>query len=234
MTLVAGTTTLAWLLFVADPAASYLFPNNILPALRQTGSLLLGETAPRQLYASGGYASPAWETVAGFAAVGVLLLTLPVALYSSLGPSGLRPPMAVAIGVAIAFPLSLMPRLAPDGVAISGRSSAYVFAGLGCAVGLLAAGATWRRHRRGRTRAAPPALPWLGTAGARHATAVATGLVTVVFIGEVTIGTAFYQRLPEPPNSQGYPWSVQPDVISASKWAREQLGHRPAFRREPA
>jgi hypothetical protein len=54
-------------------------------------------------------------------------------------------------------------------------------------------------------------------------------LVTLVFIGDVTIGTAFYQLLPESSHPQGYPWSVQPDVISASKWAREQLGINQRF-----
>jgi hypothetical protein len=53
---------------------------------------------------------------------------------------------------------------------------------------------------------------------------VVAGLITLVFVGEVTIGTAFYQRAPESSHPRGYPWSVQPDVIAASRWAREHLG----------
>ncbi len=49
-----------------DARASYLVTENLLPALRQTGSLLFGHTAPRQLYTSGGYVSPSWEIYAGF------------------------------------------------------------------------------------------------------------------------------------------------------------------------
>jgi hypothetical protein len=60
-------------------------------------------------------------------------------------------------------------------------------------------------------------------------TAVATVLVTLVFVGEITIGTAFYQLLPEPPHPHGYPWSVQPDVINAARWAREHLGINQRF-----
>jgi hypothetical protein len=222
MALVTGITTLAWFFFVARPAASYLFTNNILPALRQTGSLLLGHIAPRRLYASGGYTSPEWETVAGFAAVGLLLLALPLALYRA-WPSRDRAPMVVAIVVAVAFPFSLVPRLAPIGVAISGRSAEYIFFGLGCLVGLLANEAASRRrgpHLRQRMRAA--LLGW-------RRTAMVTGLVTLVFIGGVTIGTAFYQQLPESSHPQGYPWTLQPDVINAAKWAREHLGINQPF-----
>ena len=81
MTLVAGTASLMWFFSVARLAASYLLANNVLPALQQTASLVVGHTAPRHLYTSGGYVAPAWQTLAGFAAVGLLVLALPLALY---------------------------------------------------------------------------------------------------------------------------------------------------------
>ena len=217
MALLAGTITLRWFLRVAQPATSYLFTSNILPALRQTGSLIVGLTAPRHLYSSGGYAAPTWQTLAGFAAVGTLLVVLPPALYRALHHR-IHVPRAIAIGIAVLFPLSLIPRLAPGAVAISGRSAEYIFTGLGCTVGLLASDAVWPRHRRRLQRTQLTALQ-----GWRR-TALATGLVTLVFIGDVTIGTAFYQLLPESSHPQGYPWSVQPDVVSASNWAHEHLG----------
>ena len=222
MTLVAGTLTLRWFFRVAQPATSYLFTNNIAPALRQTVSLLLGQTAPRQLYASGGYGSPTWQTLVGFAAVGTLLLVLPPALYRAWRRRD-HVSMAIAIGVAVIFPLSLIPRLAPNGVAISGRSSEYVFAGLACVIGLLVREAVSPRHRQ---RSYQPILAWF--VGWRR-TALATGLVTLVFVGEISIGTAFYQLLPESSHPQGYPWSVQADVISASKWGRDHLGINQTF-----
>lgn len=222
MTVVAATTSLAWFLFVARPAASYLITNNILPALQQTVSVLLGQIPIRRLYNSGGVASPAWEPVAGVAAVGLLLLALPPGIYRAWRLRD-HAPMLVAVGVAVAYPLSLAARLAPNGVGISGRSSEYVFAGLACVVGLLAEEAARWRQSQGEPRATRPALVgWLGTA-------VATGLLTLVFVGNVTIGTAFYQRLPETTSPQGYPWSVQPDVISASMWARQHLGINQPF-----
>jgi hypothetical protein len=222
MAIVAGAATLAWFFFVARPAASYLFTGNISPAMRQTGSLLLGDTAPRKLYNSGGYAAPVWEPVAGAVALGVLLLALPPALYHAWRHRN-RAPMVVAMAVAVVFPLSLVPRLAPDGVAISGRSSEYIFVGLACVVGLLAEQVTWRRRSQEGQAAARAVL------GKCCRTPVVAGLITLVFVGEVTIGTAFYQRAPEASHPKGYPWSVQSDVITASKWAREHLGIHQRF-----
>lgn len=72
----------------------------------------------------------------------------------------------------------------------------------------------------GQTRAAPSGC---------HRTVVATGLLTLVFVGNVTIGTAFYERLPETSHLQGYPWSVQADAISASNWASAHLGTNQPF-----
>lgn len=222
MAIVAGTMSLAWLLMVARPAATYLFIDNIFPALQQTISVLLGQIPPRRLYASGGYDSPAWETVAGIAAVGLLLLALPPAIYRAWRLRD-HAPMLVAVGVAIAYPLSLAARLAPNGVAISGRSSEYVFAGLACVVGLLAVEAGWWQRRQGEDRATR-AVPF-----GWNRSALATGLLALVFVGNVTIGTAFYERLPETSEPLGYPWSVQPDVISASKWAGAHLGINQPF-----
>jgi hypothetical protein len=252
MFLVAGTATSAWLLLVARQAVSYLFADNILPALRATGSLIVGHTAPRQLYSSGGVASPTWETFAGFAAVGVLLLALPPALYLAWRRRD-RAPMVVAIGVAVLFPLSLVPRLVASGVGISARSLEYVFAGLGCILGMLAKDVRARlwilskspkkhvpRRRSLGSFASDVEMAWVGRG--RHLrratrlvntgwrpTAIATALVTLVFIGDVTIATASYQLLPESSHPKGYPWSVQTDVISASHWAREHLGINQRF-----
>jgi hypothetical protein len=64
---------------------------------------------------------------------------------------------------------------------------------------------------------------------ARHRTLFAAGLVTVVLVGDVTIGTAFYERLPESSHPSGYPWLVQQDAIRASKWALEHLGAHNRF-----
>jgi hypothetical protein len=220
MTVFAGVTSLAWLFLVAPPAASYLFSQNIIPALHQVVSLLQGHIPPRRLYESGGYAVPAWELVAGVAAVGLLLGALPLALRRAWGRRDYAP-MVVAVGVAAVYPLTLLPRLAPNAVVISVRSTEYVFVGLACVVGLLLKEAHSRRRSHDGALPRPRRVEW-------PRTALATGFMTAIFVGNVTIGTAFYQRLPESPRAEGYPWSVRADVISASEWARAHLGtHQP-------
>ena len=221
LALVAMAASLSWFFLVAKPAHAYLI-GDVSVALRQTGSLILGHTAPRQLYANGGSSAPTWQTWAGFAAVGIILLALPPALYRAWKRRD-HVSIAIAIIVAVCFPLTLVPRLAPDAVAISARSWEYVFIGLGCVLGLLAKDASWPRHRREKQWTKLRAL-----VGWRR-TAVATALVTLVFVGDVTIGTASSQLLPESSHPQGYPWSVQPDVIDASTWARDHLGINQRF-----
>jgi hypothetical protein len=242
MALLTGSATLIWFFVVAHPAPSYLLTNNLFPALKDTGRLVLGDTAPRTLYKSGGYVPPAWEPVAGFAAMFVLLLALPVALRRAWW-SRHRAPVAVAMTLAVAFPLSLVPRLAPNGVDMSGRSSEYVFAGLGCVIGLLFTKVVSREevpqifardnHGGPHRRIAILRRRTQSVGGARRPTIIATFiaavLATVVFVGNVTIGTPFYERLPEGPNPQGYEGTVQPDVIAASEWALTHLGVNQRF-----
>ncbi len=233
--LISGSTALIWFFSVARPAASYVFTDNVLPAFQQTISLITGHSASRQLYVSGGFVPPTWETFAGFAAVGLVLLSLPLALYAAWNVAfpkepavqgwrlRSRVPMVIAMVAAAAYPLSLIPRLTYDGVAISGRSSEYVFTGLGCVLGLLVEEPVWDRSGKPRHRRARYLL-----AGWRR-TFAATCMVTVVFVGNITIGTAFYQRLPESSRPQGYPWTIQPNVITASTWTREHLGINQRF-----
>jgi hypothetical protein len=208
MALVSGAVVGVWFFVVAEPAPAYLVSNNIVPALRQTVSLLLGQAPRRQLYTSGGHIAPTWETVAGAAAVGIALLALAPALHR-VWRRREHATLMVAAAIALAFPLSLLPRFAPDGVAISGRSAEYVFAGLGCVFGLLVVA--------------------LVPTGAPKRVAIAVALLTVLFVGDITIGTAFYERLPEPSHPTGYPWSLQSDVIAASKWSRANLGIHQRF-----
>jgi hypothetical protein len=217
---VSSAASVGWLLLVAHPAWTYLFAHNIDPALRQTWSLLSGHTKPRHFYSSGGLTAPEWQTVAGFVAVAILLFALPWGIYR-LWRRRSDLPITITGFIAVAFPVSLIPRIAPDGVAISGRSGEYIFAGVGCVLGLLTTEILERRlHVRVRRRLAPRGIARV---------AVLTTLLTVVFIGDITIGTAFYQLLPESSNPSGYPWSVQSDAVQAATWSRLDLGVHQRF-----
>jgi hypothetical protein len=235
MALISSSASLIWFFLVARPAAAYLLSGNIIPALQQTSSLVFGHGAARHLYTSVGYVSPKWEPFAGFAAIGLLVLALPPALYiawrgatvenraSRAGHIRMRVPLAIACALAVAYPLSLIPRLTSDGIAISGRSSEYIYTALGCVLGLLAEAAEWQW--RGKSdRQITQVFP----AGSSRTLAMIYA-VTVIFVGNITIGTAFNERLPEPANPSGFPATVLPDVVAASIWAREHLGINQRF-----
>jgi hypothetical protein len=220
----SSVATVVWLFAVARPAASYLFSRNIFPALRQTGWLLLGHVKRRHLYSSGGLVAPIWEPVAGFLGTAILLTALVFALRR-LWPARHQPPIAVIGVIAVAYPVSLIPRLAPTGIALSGRMSEYIYVGLGCALGPLAVdlvrSPSRRRSKLARWHASTDRI-WQQLAD--HKTSAGAALLTIVFVGDVTIGTAFYQRLTETARPSGYPSRVQVDVVNASNWARDHLG----------
>lgn len=228
LAMVACCATFTWFFVVARPAATYLLNDNLLEGLQDTISVFRGHTAPRKLYALTGFTPPAWEPIAGFAAVFVLLAALPAGLLR-VRWSCRRTPAAVATALAIGYPLSLVPRLAPHGVSLSGRASEYVYTGLGCVIGLLftAAASRWYAWRE----SAPGERD-----GRRHKwrysfipTSLAALLATVVFVGNVTVGNRFYERLPEAANPHGYERTLQPDVVAASTWALHHLGSNQMF-----
>jgi hypothetical protein len=237
-TLLAGSMSTLWFFFVAHPAAGYLIGENIKPTLQETIKLMGGH-AGRHLY-SGGAASPTWYVLMSFAAITVIMLALPPALYrawSMFTPPSKgsvlyqHAPLAVAAIIAISFPLTLIPRLTSVGSSLSARTSEYVFIGLGCTLGLLAA-----EPARSRLNASNRLYRVLGKlfrpidfvlAGWRG-TLVLTAMVIVIFFGEIGVGSSYLELLPPSSNPPGFPSIVQPDVISASVWARDHLGiHQP-------
>jgi hypothetical protein len=229
MFLISGSATLIWFFFVARPAASYLVGGNIVPAVQQTGSVVLHQSKSRQLF-SGGPKIPEWFMLAGFAAFGILLLALPFGLYRAwkllrsrkirarYGSRSGYGPIAVAMAMAIVFPFSQLPRFTSAGGALASRSSEYIFTGLGCVLALFAEQVARRQHGAPRRRSMRPKFSAWGR------TLAVAGLVTVVFLGDVTVGTTFSQVLRESSHATGDPWTVQPDVINASEWARAHLG----------
>lgn len=238
MFLIAGAATLSWFFVVARPAASYLLGNNIDPALQQAGSVVLRHNKARQLF-GGGPKIPEWYMLAGFAAYGILLLALPFGLYRAqnwfralrarskggYGPRAGYAPIAVAIAIAITFPLSLLPRFTSLGGAISARSAEWVFTGLGCVLALFAEPVTRRRHGPPRRLSVRPnVLSGRPKFAAWCRTLVVASIVTLVFLGDVTVGTTFSELLRESSHPAGDPWTVQPDVVDASEWARVNLG----------
>ena len=238
-TLLAGSMSTLWFFFVARPATGYLIGQNIEPTLKETIKLISGHPG-RHLY-GGGPVSPAWFTLLAFAAIAVIMLALPLALYRAwnmFAPSRKgsalyqHASLAVAAIIAISFPFTLLPRFTSVGSSVSARTSEYVFMGLGCILGLLAV---------------EPALPRLSASNRLYralgklfrpidrvlaswqGTLVLTAMVIIIFFGEVSVGTPYPGLLPPSSNPSGYPTIIQPDVVSASIWARDHLGVNQPF-----
>lgn len=225
----AGILSVFWLFVVAKPAASYLFGENFDPAIREAIALVTGRGGQRQLYGGSTSQAPQWYVYVGFLATLIILVALLPAVIRAwrlLRARGFastmqrRAPVAVAMIIAISFPFTLLPRLTLAGGAISGRTSEFVFTALGCTLGLLMEPIA-RSTRIGIQRA--KSLAPVG--GLR--TLFATLLLSLVMVGQVSIGNSFYALLPA--QSAGFPVYVQPYMIKAADWSRQHLGTHQTF-----
>jgi hypothetical protein len=231
----AGVTSILWFFFVARPASSYIVSENVAPALKEMRAIIVSHHADRQLYTGGGNAPPPlWYAMAGFVAVGVTMAALLPALWRAWilfttknvgNPLYRRASLLVVSIIAASFPFTLLPRLTTTGGSISSRTSEYVFAGIGCTLGLLAIeGVNFQARYFSKVSRS---INWLFAAS--RGTAILVTMIVAIFIGEITIGSPYQQLLPPSSNSAGFPWLVEPDVISASIWASEHLGTYQAF-----
>ncbi len=233
--LLSLVTSTGWFFVVARPAAAYIIDQNLAPGLRQLRSLVLGAHAGRQLYSGGGGVTPpAWYALAGFAAIAVIMLGLLPAMHRAwTGFTARQPenalrrhmPVLIVAGVSALFPVTLLPRLTADGGALSSRTSEYIFATIGCALGLLAIEFD-DSDGRGINKISL-GINW-ALAGWRG-TALPLLMVAVIFVGGITIGSPYFQLLPPSTHPAGFPSIPQPAVISASNWARVHLGPGQSF-----
>jgi hypothetical protein len=225
----AGILAGFWFFVVAKPATSYLFNQNIEPTVREALSILSGHGGQRQLYGGSTRSAPDWYVYVGFLATLVILAALPPAvirawrLFKAHGYAGTmrrRAPIAVAAIISLSFPFTLLPRLTADGGAISARTSEFVFTALGCTLGLLVEDVA-RSTRIGLRRAKS-----FASIGGRI-TLLGTLLLSLVLVGEVSIGNSFFTLLPT--EGLGFPLYVQPYMINAANWSRLHLGKYQTF-----
>jgi len=207
--LVALALTGVWTAVFGTTAGRYFAP--LLSKATSAGlNLLLGESAPKQLFhAAGVPVTPLIERLIGFASVGLALLVLPlglIALRRHLTP--LRATLALA---AVLYVPTLPLRLTQAGTEISNRASEFVYVGIAfLAAIVLTADWRWRPRRSRRTR--------LGAA------AIAIGAATVAFMGGIVIGWARYSRIPGPYLVVADERSVDPEGIAAARWTAGHLG----------
>jgi hypothetical protein len=227
-----GVLSAFWFFVVAKPAASYLIGQNFGPAVQQAMSVLGGGGGQRQLY-GGTTSAPKWYEYIGFVAILIIMgALLPAAIRawrilrargSNRGFAATTRPraaIAVATALAIMFPLTLLPRLTADGGAISGRTSEYIFAAIGCALGLLMTDAALSAPR-GTQRVKSP------ISGRGIGTLLLTVSLSLILVGQVTIGTSFFTVLTDP--AEGFGAYIQPYMVNAATWSLQHLGPDQTF-----
>lgn len=224
-----GVLTGFWFFVVAKPAADYLFGQNFRPAIQEALSLLSGHGGQRQLYGGSTLSPPRWYVYVGFLATLVILAALLPAVVRAwrrfrargfTGEMRRRAPIALAAIISISFPFTLLPRLTPDGGAISARTSEFVFTALGCTLGPLVEDVA---------RSTPIGLHRVKSFApvGRLRTLLAMLLLSLVLVGQVSIGNPFFTLLPA--EGEGFPIYVQPYMINAANWSRQHLGEYQTF-----
>ena len=224
-----GVAASFWLFVVAKPAADYLFGQNIGPAVQGLMSAIKGSGGQRQLYGEGSVtAPPKWYVYLGFLAILMVMAALvPAAIRAwrilrARGPASVvsrRASVAVAVVIAIMFPFTLLPRLTSTGTAASARTSELIFVAIGCAVGLL-----WAGVERPGNSGTPRTSQWTRFDGV--GTLLATSLLSLVLVGQVSVSTSFFTILP---STGGFPLYVQPYMINVAEWSDQHLGPHQYF-----
>jgi hypothetical protein len=210
LALAASTT---WLVYVATLTVTYLSAP-LTGAVVATLQLIAGEGTARELFrASTGDLAPLWERGAGFGAVALILLGLPLGLWAIWrGARGteagrMSVGLAVTLGLAaLGYPASLVMRLTERGAEISNRASAFMFLAVAFVL------ACWVARHLPR---AGESAKWLAVYGL---------CATVIFTGGVVVGWPPWARLPGPYLAAADTRSIERQGLAAAGWAREALG----------
>lgn len=201
---VAVTASAIWLAVAGTLAVTYL-TTIVGGGVQELVGILLGAGDAKRLFAPhAGFSSPPPEVVAAWAAVGLLLLGLPLVLWHAIRRRG-GSAILVTLGLlALLYPATLALRLTVAGSETSQRASEFVFLGIGVL------GADWLVGPR-RARLRPPRLvAWLA--------------VLVVVAGGIVAGEPPIGRLPGPYHVAAEQRSIEPEGVATAMWALEVLG----------
>ncbi len=171
--------------------------------------VITGGGAKHPFTAAPGYSDPLLTRIVGITGVLLLLVALPFGLRAVWRQRRVHPVVAVLGLVALAYPATLALRLTQDGTESSNRSSAFVFLGLGVAIGI--ALAAWVSEQ---------------PADRRRATAIragAVGALAIVFVAGPLIGWPPYARLPGNYEVSASARSVETEGVETARWAKSHL-----------
>lgn len=206
--LVAFVLTVLWLMYTDWQAVTYLAPH-ITNTMNQAIQILTHRAPARQLFHSNtsSSASPLWERIAAYGSEVLILVGLPFGLreiWRRLRTNA----FAFTLGcLVLIYPASLLLHLTPTGAELANRATEFLFVALafvlaiGAVQALLARSASWKR------------------------TAIVTGAVTIIFFGQMILGSGQpWSLLPGPYLVGADARSIEPEGITAAEWADAYLG----------
>jgi hypothetical protein len=206
LALITLVLTLAWLAFAAALTVDYLTPvfGSALEALLRT---TVGEESTRQLFQSTtGVSAPSWERWVGLGSVALILAGLPFGFYQIYRHYRTRVfALVLAATALLYFPL-LGLRLIPSGWEISNRTSEFLYLGIALILAL-AATRSW----------VPQRASWAGAAAF-------AGYLGIVFAGGIIAGWTPQARLAQPYRIAASGYAIEPQGVTAARWARAVLG----------
>jgi hypothetical protein len=206
LALIAGLAALSWLVFVGYMTIGYLRPvlgGAIVSVIR----MISREESARQLFEStGGYVPPLWERIMGIGSVLLLLLVLPFGLVQIIRRYRDNSLALVLSGAAVLYFAMLGMRFTSEGWETANRASAFLYIGLSLvvALGIIEICTRFRASR----------IVYL----------LFAVYLAVVFMGGLISGWPPKLRLTQPYLVAGYPDTIEPEGVSAARWARSFLG----------
>jgi hypothetical protein len=210
---IALAVNITWLLTVSSITIGYLAPH-LSGAMESVLSLIAGEGSDRELFkSSSGIVTPLLEKIVGLAGPGLIMICLPMGLWSFWLMQRKRVDAWVLALGALSYPVTLVLRMTGGGWEISARSSVFVFVPL---VFILATGIEYLR------------LPWfldrLGPLLARFRVLIFVPFAALIFCGGIIAGWSPWARMPWPYMAGADTRSVEPQGLAAAAWAVEALG----------
>jgi hypothetical protein len=196
-----------WLLTAGREVLTYLSPH-LQAASRGFIGIITRAGGPRTPFttSTGTQTAPSWEQLAAFAAVLLIAVVIPFGLlqiWRRYRGHGLAVMFALA---SLAYPATLVLRLARGGSEIANRSWDFLFVAIGfvLAVGI--------------------AELWMARARVYGRATAVTLYASVLYVGALVVGTPAWARLPGPFLVGGDTRGLQVESYALADWAKDRVG----------
>jgi hypothetical protein len=221
--LVTGlVATALWLGVVAYGTTTHELGPVLGSAIRSLFRLLVGKESSRHLFQAGVITDPLWLRLCSYLSVLILLGGLATWLLRWRRVTRFRGTLFVILcAIALAYPVTLVMRLTPEGIEASQRASEWLFLALGaCFAGVLI---TPLRRRSILLRRRSMEILWARFARQWPGRVVSVIALVIVGLGGIVVGTAPYSRLPGTFLPGADPRSVDSAGVASALWANQHL-----------